>query len=61
MHRESNLITVQQDANILSLLYSCKELYMFRVLTSIIESLLFVRAPNDGCQNPKHVELPTEM
>jgi len=23
--------------------------------------LTVVRAPDDGCQHPKHVELPTEM
>jgi len=29
---------------------------------SIPEALItFVRAPDDGCQHPKHVELPTEM
>jgi hypothetical protein len=29
---------------------------------SIPEAVLtVVRAPDDGCQHPKHVELPTEM
>ena len=30
-HRESNLITVQQDATVFGLLYFCRQLYMFRV------------------------------
>jgi len=38
MHRESNLITVQQYATVFSLLYSCRQLYMFRALTPIISS-----------------------
>ena len=38
VHRESNLITVQQDATVFSLLYFCRLLYMFRVLTPIIRS-----------------------
>jgi hypothetical protein len=33
VHRESMSIIVQQDANIYSLLYFCKLLYMFRVVT----------------------------
>jgi hypothetical protein len=33
VHRESVLITVQQDATMYSLLYFCKLLYMFRVVT----------------------------
>ena len=57
MHRESNLITVQQDVTVFSLLYFCRQLYMFRVLTL----LTTVRAPDDGCQHLKHVELPTEI
>ena len=57
MHHESNLIIVQQDATVFSLLYSYRQLYMFRVLTL----LTTVRAPDDGCQHPKHVELPTEI
>jgi hypothetical protein len=36
VHRESNLITVQQDATVFSLLHFCRQLYMFRVLTPII-------------------------
>jgi len=32
MHRESNLIIVQQDATVFSLLYLYMQLYMFRVL-----------------------------
>jgi len=29
---------------------------------SIAEAVITaVRAPDDGCQHPKHVELPTEM
>ena len=39
VHRESNLITVQQDATVFSLLHFCMQLYMFRVLTPIIRSL----------------------
>ena len=38
VHRESNLITVQQDATVISLLYFCRQLYMFRVLTLIIRT-----------------------
>ena len=38
VHHESNLITVQQDATLFSLLYFCRQLYMFRVLTPIIRS-----------------------
>jgi hypothetical protein len=38
VHRESNLITVQQDATVFSLLYLCRQPYMFRVLTPIIRS-----------------------
>ena len=38
VHRESNLITVQQDATAFSLLYFCRQLYMFRVLTPINRS-----------------------
>ena len=36
VHRESNLIIVQQDATVFSLLYFCRQLHMFRVLTPII-------------------------
>ena len=35
---EVNLITVQQDATVFSLLHFCRQLYMFRVLTPIIRS-----------------------
>jgi len=38
VHRESNLITVQQNETVFSLLHFCRQLYMFRVLTSIIRS-----------------------
>jgi len=38
VHRESNLITVQQDTTVFSLLHFCRQLYMFRVLTPIIRS-----------------------
>ena len=38
VHLESNLIIVQQDAAVFSLLYFCRQLYMFRVLTPIIRS-----------------------
>jgi len=34
VHHESYLITVQQDATVFSLLYFCRQLYMFRVLPS---------------------------
>ena len=27
----------------------------------LLPSALVVRAPDDGCQHPKHVELPTEL
>ena len=33
VHRESMLVIVQQDATMYSLLYFCKLLYMFRVVT----------------------------
>jgi len=36
VHRESMSIVVQQDATIYSLLYSCKLLYMFRVVAPLI-------------------------
>ena len=36
MHRESNLITVQKDVTVFRLLYFCRQLYTFRVLTPII-------------------------
>jgi len=107
VHRESNLIIVQKDATVFSLLYFCRQLYVFRVLTLIIRSsyncnysfwywltgstairsrcwvgthqrermvlrsrpgwpvaeavITVVRAPDDGCQHPKHIELPTEI
>jgi len=35
LHRESNLIIVLQDATAFSLLYFCRQLYMFWVLTHI--------------------------
>ena len=38
VHRESNLIIVQKDATVFSLLHFCRQLYMFRVLTPIIRS-----------------------
>jgi len=38
VHRESNLITVQKDATVFSLLHLCRQLYMFRMLTPIIRS-----------------------
>ena len=53
----TNLVIVQQDVTVFSLLYFCRQLYMFRVLTL----LTTVRAPDDGCQHLKHVELPTEI
>jgi len=31
VHRESNLIAVQQDATVFSLLHFCRQLYVFRV------------------------------
>ena len=34
VQHESNLIIVQQDATVFSLLYFCRRLYMFRVLPS---------------------------
>ena len=99
----TNLIVVQHDATVFSLLYFCRRLYMFRVLTPIISSsyncnysfwhwstrcttvnfgcwdgrqhqermvvtsgwpvteavITVVWDPDDGCQHPKHVELPT--
>ena len=38
VHRESYLIIYQQDATVFSLLYFCRQLYMFRVLAPIIRS-----------------------
>jgi len=35
---QSNLITVQQDASVFSLLYFCRQLYRFQVLTPIVRS-----------------------
>jgi len=37
-HKIFNLITVQQDATVFSLLHFCRQLYMFQVLTPIIRS-----------------------
>jgi len=34
----TNLIIVQQDATVFSLLYFCRQLYVFWVLTPIIRS-----------------------
>jgi len=62
--RESNLVIVQQDATVIILLYFCRQLYMFRVLTPrpVPEAVsAVVRAPDDGCQHPKHVELPKDI
>jgi len=65
VHRESNLIIAQQDATVFSLLYFCRQLYMFRVLTPSSGAgtavITAVRAPDDGCQHPKHLELRTEI
>jgi len=36
VRHELNIITVQQDATVFSLLHFCRQLYMFRVLTPII-------------------------
>ena len=38
VHREPNLIIVQQDATVFSLLHFCRQLYMFRALTPIFRS-----------------------
>jgi len=38
VHHGSNWITVEQDATVYSLLYFCRQLYMFRALTPIIGS-----------------------
>jgi len=38
VHRESNIIIIQQDATVFSLLHFYRQLYMFRVLTPIIRS-----------------------
>jgi len=38
VHHELDLITVQQDATVFSLLYFSRQLYMFWVLTPIIRS-----------------------
>jgi len=38
-NRIRNLITVQQDATVFSLLHLCRQLYMFGVLTPIIGNL----------------------
>jgi len=38
VHRESNTINIRQDTTVFSLLYFCRQLYMFRALTPIIRS-----------------------
>jgi len=37
---------------------------LFKFINSLLTPeavITAVRAPDDGCQHPKHVELPTEM
>ena len=38
-------------------------LFWYRTLhvTDMITVITVMRAPDDGCQHPKHVELPTEI
>ena len=38
VHRESNLMIFQQDVTVFSLLYFCRQLYIFRLLTTIVRS-----------------------
>jgi len=40
VHRESNWITVQKDATVLSLLHFCRQLYMFRVFDTRHQELV---------------------
>jgi len=91
-HSPPSNLMIQQDATVFNLLYFCRQLYIFRVLTPTIRSwyscnysfwhwstgsttvrssgwvgtvpdgvMTVVRAPDDGCQHSKYVELPTEM
>ena len=66
MHRESNLITVQQDATYSVYYISVGSSTCFECRhpssgagTAVITVVR--RAPDEGCQHTKHVELPTEM
>ena len=68
VHRESNLITVQQDT-IYSVYYisvgssnSTTRADSSKSGYSIPEAVITVlRAPDDGCQHPKYVELPAKI
>ena len=66
VHRESNLIIVQQDATYSVYYVSIGSSTCFGCFTHCSQSkpetvITVVRAPVDGCQHRKHVELPTEM
>ena len=69
MHRESNSITVQEDATYSvycisvgsSTCFGCRH-PSSGARKSIPEAVItVVRAADDVCQHPKHVELPTEI
>jgi len=45
LNRESNLITVQQDVTEFSLVYFCRQLYMFRVLTPSVITAFGIGQP----------------
>jgi len=71
VHRESNLIISQQDATsniqynqsrILNYASVIIAMYFTHCSQSIPEAAITaVPAADDGCQHPKHVDLPTEM
>ena len=50
VHRESNRITAQQYVTVFSLLRTCRQLYMFRVLTPIIRSSYGCITASGTCQ-----------
>jgi hypothetical protein len=56
VHRESMWITVQQDATIYSLLYFCKLVYMFRVVTHNCNYSIW-HWPNSLCYLPLSFQL----
>jgi len=53
-----NLITFHQDAAVFSLLHFCRQLYMFRVLTSIIRSWYVT---NEYPPYDTHESVPTQQ
>ena len=63
VHRKSTLIIVfRQDATYLNYVLVLKAACFTDCSQSIPEAVITaVPAAGDGCQHPKHVELPTEM